>query len=74
MKRLQNEQAKNELCELVCGTKCSLSSFTVAKSEIADGRSPVSEGESDDKAKAEGAKRPSIKQFQDGKHNDATLD
>ena len=74
MKRLQNEQAKNELCELVCVTKWSLSNFTVARSEIADGRSPVSEVESDDKAKAEGAARPSVKQFQDSNRNVATLD
>ena len=51
-----------------------VSNFTVAMSEIADGRSPVSEVESDDKAKAEGAARPSVKQFQDSKRKVATLD
>ena len=51
-----------------------MSNFTVAMSEIADGRSPVSEGESDDKVKAEGTTRPSVKQFQDGKRKVATPD
>ena len=74
MKRLQNEQAKNELCELVCVTKWSLSNFMVAINEIAYGRSPVSQVESDDKAKAEGAIRPSAKQFQDSNRKVATLD